>query len=48
MRRILRCVAANKADEVGDISTLADDSVVEEIIANHKILLADLEKKKTN
>lgn len=45
MRRILRCVAANKPDEVGDISTLADDSVVEEIILNHKRLLANLEEK---
>ena len=39
MRRILRCVAANKPEDVGDISTLADDSVVEEIIANHEKLL---------
>jgi acetyl-CoA synthetase len=36
MRRILRKVAADHEDEFGDISTLADPSVVEEIIANHK------------
>jgi len=38
MRRILRKVAANKADELGDISTLADPSVVEGIIKNHRLL----------
>jgi len=43
MRRILRCVAANKPDDVGDISTLSDDSVVDEIIANHRKLLEDRE-----
>lgn len=39
MRRILRSVAANKSDDVGDISTLADESVVKEIISNHEELL---------
>jgi acetyl-CoA synthetase len=34
MRRILRKIAANELDNLGDISTLADSSVVEEIIAN--------------
>lgn len=34
MRRILRKIAANEFDNLGDISTLADPSVVEEIIAN--------------
>ena len=33
MRRILRKIAANELDNLGDISTLADSSVVEEIIA---------------
>ena len=32
MRRILRKVAANEQDQLGDITTLADPSVVEEII----------------
>lgn len=34
MRRILRKVAANELDSLGDTSTLADPSVVEDIIAN--------------
>jgi len=34
MRRILRKVAANEVDSLGDISTLADPSVVESIIEN--------------
>ncbi len=34
MRRILRKVAANEIDSLGDTSTLADSSVVESIIAN--------------
>jgi len=36
MRRILRKVAANEHDSLGDISTLADPSVVEDIIHNRK------------
>ena len=38
MRRILRKVAENAFDQLGDISTLADPSVVETIITNHKQL----------
>jgi acetyl-CoA synthetase len=34
MRRILRKIAENEPDKVGDISTLADPSVVEDLIAN--------------
>ncbi|MFV2033357.1 MAG: acetate--CoA ligase [Gammaproteobacteria bacterium] len=34
MRRILRKVAANEIDDLGDISTLADPSVVENLIEN--------------
>ncbi|MBT3671403.1 MAG: acetate--CoA ligase [Porticoccaceae bacterium] len=34
MRRILRKVAANELDSLGDTSTLADPSVVDELIAN--------------
>ncbi len=34
MRRLLRKIAANELDSLGDISTLADPSVVEAIIAN--------------
>ena len=39
MRRILRQVAANKTNELGDISTLADPSVVEAIVKNHEKLI---------
>ncbi|MGH8572254.1 MAG: AMP-binding enzyme, partial [Gammaproteobacteria bacterium] len=34
MRRILRKVAANEIDALGDISTLADPSVVEDLVRN--------------
>jgi len=34
MRRILRKIAANEQDQLGDISTLADSSVVDELINN--------------
>ncbi|MHB8971902.1 MAG: acetate--CoA ligase [Pirellulaceae bacterium] len=34
MRRILRKIAENETDKVGDISTLADPSVVEDLIRN--------------
>ena len=41
MRRILRKVAADKISELGDTSTLADPSVVDEIVTNHKRLELD-------
>lgn len=34
MRRILRKVAANELENLGDTSTLADPTVVDELIAN--------------
>ena len=34
MRRILRKIAADETDSLGDISTLADPSVVEDLIKN--------------
>ncbi|MCZ6883459.1 MAG: acetate--CoA ligase [Gammaproteobacteria bacterium] len=37
MRRILRKVAANELDNLGDTSTLADPSVVENLIENREI-----------
>ncbi len=40
MRRILRKVAENAVDQIGDTSTLADPAVVETIVANHKKLFA--------
>jgi len=36
MRRILRKVAANEYDSLGDTSTLADPSVVDDIIDNRQ------------
>jgi acetyl-CoA synthetase len=36
MRRILRNIAAGKYDSLGDITTLADPSVVEALITEHK------------
>jgi acetyl-CoA synthetase len=38
MRRILRKIAANEADQLGDVSTLADPSVVEDLKASYKKL----------
>ena len=35
MRRILRKIAADKPEELGDITTLADPTVVEDIIDRH-------------
>ena len=34
MRRILRKIAANEYDELGDTSTLADPTVVDDLIDN--------------
>jgi acetyl-CoA synthetase len=34
MRRILRKIATNETDQIGDVSTLADPSVVDSLIAN--------------
>ena len=36
MRRVLRKIAANKSSELGDISTLADPSVVQHIIQKYE------------
>ena len=35
MRRILRKIAEDDYDSLGDVSTLADPSVVDELITNH-------------
>jgi acetyl-CoA synthetase len=40
MRRILRKIAAEEFDTLGDISTLADPTVVDVLISGHKKLLA--------
>ena len=34
MRRILRKIAANETDSLGDTSTLADPAVVTELVTN--------------
>ena len=36
MRRILRKIAANQMDDLGDISTLAEPEIVETIIQKHQ------------
>jgi acetyl-CoA synthetase len=36
MRRILRKIAANEHDQLGDTTTLADPSVVESLVANRQ------------
>ncbi len=36
MRRILRKIASNEFENLGDTSTLADPSVVDDLIANRK------------
>ncbi len=56
MRRILRKIAEGAYDQLGDVSTLADPSVVEVIVADHQVggpvaiapraLTTDLPKKK--
>ena len=42
MRRILRKIATEEFDTLGDISTLADPSVVDVLISNHKALLEEV------
>jgi len=37
MRRILRKIAANEIEQLGDISTLADPSVVTQLVADRPI-----------
>ena len=41
MRRILRKIAADDVDNLGDTSTLAEPAVVDELIANHKKITGD-------
>lgn len=38
MRRILKKIVAHEYDQMGDISTLADPSVVEHLVAEYKRL----------
>ncbi|KAH3855500.1 hypothetical protein DPMN_098068 [Dreissena polymorpha] len=39
MRRILRKIAANKPDELGDVSTLLDPSIVDILVQKHELLM---------
>ena len=39
MRRILRKVAADQTEDMGDISTLADPTVVDDLITQHRVLV---------
>jgi acetyl-CoA synthetase len=41
MRRILRKIAADQQDQLGDISTLADPSVVEQLVCEHSRVNAE-------
>ena len=41
MRRILRKIAASQYDELGDVSTLANPSIVEEIKAKHMLMIEE-------
>jgi acetyl-CoA synthetase len=38
MRRLLRKIATDEYDALGDISTLADPGVVEQLIRTHKAM----------
>ncbi|XP_046645729.1 acetyl-coenzyme A synthetase 2-like, mitochondrial isoform X2 [Daphnia pulicaria] len=48
MRRILRKVAADETDNLGDISTLADPAVVEDLVARHRTLKSNHLNKATS
>ena len=37
MRRILRCIAAYEYDNLGDVSTLADPDVIDQLITNRAL-----------
>jgi acetyl-CoA synthetase len=47
MRRILRKIAADESDQLGDISTLADPSVVKQLIDEHNKLPPSDERRVT-
>jgi acetyl-CoA synthetase len=42
MRRILRKIAANQPDDLGDITTLAEPGVVNEILEKYLVLNSNL------
>ncbi len=40
MRRILRQIAAGNYEELGDVTTLADPAVVDQLVAQHRAATA--------
>nr|XP_006822135.1 PREDICTED: acetyl-coenzyme A synthetase 2-like, mitochondrial-like [Saccoglossus kowalevskii] len=47
MRRILRKIAANEHEDLGDITTLAEPNVVEAIVKNHDVIMEQRNKHLT-
>jgi len=45
MRRVLRSIAANRFDKLGDLSTLADPAIVNGLIEEHEKILSEVSKK---
>ena len=41
MRRILRKIARDEISDLGDVSTLADDSIVDELISTRHLYVHD-------
>ncbi|NDZ16914.1 acetate--CoA ligase [Variovorax sp. WS11] len=41
MRRLLRKIAASQASDLGDISTLADPSVLDDLVVGHRTIASD-------
>ncbi len=39
MRRILRKIAADEAEDLGDITTLADPEIVQQLLAKRRALM---------
>ena len=48
MRRILRKIAANDSEQLGDISTLADPSIVESLKSTYKIIMKNIATQPPN
>lgn len=45
MRRVLRSIAANRFDKLGDLSTLAEPAIVNGLIEEHEKILEERAKK---
>ena len=45
MRRVLRSIAANRFDQLGDVSTLAEPTIVNGLIEEHEKILEEKAKK---